>query len=51
MARSGVYVAKDTLGSKSVRKCITGRVRTWRFPTCQGEGRRILYPLMFDTNR
>jgi hypothetical protein len=42
------HVAESTLGDKNVERCVTNRIKTWRFPLPKGGGEVfVTYPFLF----
>ena len=44
---SSVSILKNTIGSRAVAKCISARVKRWRFSKPQGGEVSIAYPFVF----
>ncbi len=45
---SETYVESNTMGNKNVANCITGRIRSWRFPKPKGGSVTVAYPFIFS---
>ena len=45
---SETFIEGNTMGNKTVANCITGRIRTWRFPKPKGGSVTVAYPFIFS---
>ena len=45
---SETYVESNSMGNKNVANCITGRIRSWRFPKPKGGSVTVAYPFIFS---
>ena len=46
---TNAFVKESTMNNKNVETCITGSIKTWRFPKPKGGGTvQIEYPFVFE---
>ena len=45
--RASVKVVKDTIGDPAVARCVTGKIKSWRFPKPEKKSVRLKVPFVF----
>ena len=45
--RASVKVAEDTIGDPAVARCVTGKIKSWRFPKPEEKSVRLNVPFVF----